>query len=156
MRTKRMGIPERLLRTARQRRIVVAAVLAVAFGCKTPPPPAAAQTLGWRTIGSWSGHGNVQTTSFDSASGALRVRWRTTDKAGGQGGLFLLTAHSAISGRPLQVAVDHRGVGSGTAYVDQDPHDFYMEVQSTDLDWSFTLEEAVSGTLEKTSSPARP
>jgi hypothetical protein len=143
-------------RTVGRREILIAAILAAMLGCKKPPQPQAVPTTGWRTVGTWSGHGSLQTVSFDSTSGALRVRWRTRGKTDGPAGTFLLTAHSAISGRPLQVAVDHRGPGEGTAYVDQDPHDFYMEVDSSNLDWSFTLEEAVSGTLEKTSSAGHP
>jgi hypothetical protein len=59
-----------------------------------------------------------------------------------------LTAHSAISGRPLQVAVDRQGVGQGIGYVDQDPHVFYLVIESANLDWSFTLDEAAGGTVE--------
>ena len=73
-----------------------------------------------------------------------------------QGDMHQLAAKSAISGRVLQVAVDRTGPGEGTAYVSQDPHDLYLEVESADLDWSFTVEEGVSGAIESIpSGPAR-
>jgi hypothetical protein len=54
-----------------------------------------------------------------------------------------LTIHSAVSGRPLLVAVDHPGAGHDTSYVHESPRTFYGVVDSTDLDWFFTVEEAV-------------
>jgi hypothetical protein len=106
----------------------------------------------WRRLGSWSGHGNAQTDSFTSDSGSLRVRWEARPGIPGNNaapagpGTFRVTAQSAISGRPLKVAVDQRGAGRGTSYVDADPHVFYMVVESANLDWSLTVEEAFEGT----------
>ena len=36
-------------------------------------------------------------------------------------GVFRLTIHSAISGRPLVTAADQRGVGKGVFYVNETP-----------------------------------
>jgi hypothetical protein len=58
-------------------------------------------------------------------------------------GTFRLTAHSAISGRLLQQVVDSTGAGQGVGYVQQDPHVFYVVVESTQLNWRFTVEEAI-------------
>jgi len=104
------------------------------------------QVVVWRTVGSWSGRGNSQTESFTSDSGALRIRWTTTHQEPGGPADFRVTAHSAISGRLLQEAVDHRGTGSGVAYVNQDPHVFYLLVESDHLDWTLSAEEAIAGT----------
>jgi outer membrane biogenesis lipoprotein LolB len=128
-----------------------AAIIALLAGCRgqfqAPPQSKAAQSgPGWRQVGSWSGHGDTQTESFSSDSGTLRVRWKTTHEPSPGGGQFRLTAHSAISGRTLQLAVESQGTGQGTSYVNQDPHVFYMVVESADLDWAFTVEEAVPGT----------
>jgi hypothetical protein len=101
--------------------------------------------VAWRPLGTWSGHGSRQTESFTSDTGTLRVRWETT-AASGEHGSFRLTAHSAISGRPLQQVVDvvdAGSSGSGTGYVQQDPHVFYVVVESSAVDWKFTVEEAV-------------
>jgi hypothetical protein len=59
-------------------------------------------------------------------------------------GTFRLTIHSAISGRPLFVAVNHKGPGKGTAFVGEDPRVFFAEVDSRDVDWSFTVQERVN------------
>jgi hypothetical protein len=140
---------------------LLAVVLCAACACRSEPPPsvqagAGAQAVGWRKVGSWSGRGNLQTDSFESVSGQLRIRWRATNGPSSGDGSFRLTAHSAISGRPLQVAVDRQGAGEGTAFVDQDPHVFYMSVESAKLDWSFTVEEAISGTIQGVpSTPGR-
>jgi len=110
------------------------------------------QAIAWKAVGSWSGRGNRQTESFRSDSGALRVRWTTTIRStanhdSGAAGTFRVTAHSAISGRLLEQVVDHHGAGSGIGYVNQDPHVFYLMVESDRLDWTLSVEEAIAGTV---------
>ena len=73
-------------------------------------------------------------------TGALRVKWETTGPADGT---FLLTIHSSISGRPLQVAVDQKGPGGDTAYVNEDPRVFFAVIESDRMDWSFSVDEAM-------------
>ena len=102
----------------------------------------------WRPLGSWSGRGSLQTESFTSETGALRVRWETRLPGNRRclrqpPGVFRLNAHSAISGRLLQPVVEQAGAGSGVGYVQQDPHVFYVVVESNQLSWTFTVEEAI-------------
>ena len=108
---------------------------------------ASSPAIAWHRLGAWSGQGSVQTESFTSDTGALRIRWETaspSDTASNPAGTFRLTAHSAISGRPLQQVVDHSGVGTGTGYVQQDPHVFYLVVEADQVNWKFTVEEAIA------------
>jgi hypothetical protein len=126
---------------------LVAAALASACGPRADPKPQdAARGVVWRPLGSWSGRGSLQTESFTSETGALRVRWETTlpkaDSAVAPG-VFRLNAHSAISGRLLQQVVEQAGAGSGVGYVQQDPRVFYVVVESNQLSWTFTIEEAI-------------
>ena len=126
----------------------VAAVLAAACEGRTPPPaetPASARRdeVVWERLGEWSGRKSLQTESFTSDTGAFRIIW-TTRAAGTGEGTFLLTLHSAISGRPLQVAVDHRGPGGATAYINDDPRVFFAVVDASNIDWSFSVDEAVA------------
>jgi hypothetical protein len=74
----------------------------------------------------------------------MRVQWKTTNEASPGIGAFRLTIHSSISGRPLMVAVDQQGIDADIAYVQEDPRVFFAVVESTNVDWSFTIEEAVS------------
>ena len=73
----------------------------------------------------------------------MRVRWRTDHELLADAGTFRLTIHSAVSGRPLLLAVDHQGAGHDISYVHESPRTFYGVVESKDLTWSFTVEEAV-------------
>jgi hypothetical protein len=102
----------------------------------------------WGKVGSWAGRGDLQTSSFQSDTGTFRVRWEAT---GAEHGTFRLALHSAVSGRPLLDAVDHRGSGNGTVTLNEDPRVFYFVVESRDLDWSFTAEEGV--TITRRASP---
>jgi hypothetical protein len=98
----------------------------------------------WDTVATFSGQGNEQTQSFPS-EGTLRILWEA--KATGvvsPSAAFRLTIHSAISGRPLSVAVDHKGPGKGTAFVGEDPRTFFAVVDSRDLNWTFTIQERVN------------
>jgi hypothetical protein len=126
--------------------VLLAVLAAGACGARAEQRPKDAErTIVWHQLGSWSGSGNRQTESFTSDSGTLRVRWEATDARRSSGGApaFRLTAHSAISGRLLQQVVDHRGAGSGLDYVEQDPHVFYMIIESSEVNWKFTVDEAI-------------
>src|SRR4051812_32659827 len=142
-------LADRRLTIIRGISIVALALLvgAAVSGCRREPVAAAKGTpqMIWRTVGSWSGHGNRQTESFTSDSGALRVKWETNARGGsGAEGQFRLTAHSAISGRVLQQVVEERGTGSGVDYVSQDPHVFYMSVEPAAVDWKFSVEGGIA------------
>jgi hypothetical protein len=114
-------------------------------------PASAAQgstAIGWRKLGSWSGRGSEQTESFLVESSVVRVRWETRNEPSAGKGTFRLTFHSAVSGRELAVAADHRGSGRGEFYIPEEPRPAYFIVESEDLDWSFSVEEGVRGTPE--------
>ena len=124
--------------------VLVAAVTCVYFyEVRSRPALPSRQFVQWRPLGSWSGRGNAQTGSFPSVTGSMRVHWRTDHELLADAGTFRLTIHSAISGRPLLLAVDRQGAGHDISYVHESPRIFYGVVESKDLDWSFTVEEAV-------------
>jgi hypothetical protein len=121
---------------------IIVLTTAVLAGCRAErkveahPAP-----LAWQKLGSWSGHGNAQTDSFDIGFSQCRIRWEArNEKAPGQG-LLHVTVNSAISGRELAVAVDHRGEGHELAYVGVEPHFSYLVIESSNEDWSVTVEE---------------
>jgi hypothetical protein len=112
------------------------------------------EVVAWKNLGEWSGRGNAQTETFVGLTGALRMRWRTKNESPGGRGTFRLILQSAISGRDLHETVDATGPGEGTAYVAEDPRSFQISVESVNLDWSFTVEEAIFGTpVEKAKQP---
>jgi hypothetical protein len=120
--------------------------------CGADAPPRRTPTVVWRPLGSWSGHGSMQTEPFISDTGSLRLRWETLNEAAPGTGVFRVTVHSDVSGRALVLAVDVRGVGSDTTYVSEDPRSFFLAVDSANLYWTVAAEEAVAATAE----PARP
>jgi hypothetical protein len=133
-----------------------------AAGCGSQPPSAPASTeretqaIGWRTLGSWSGRGSEQTESFLFEGSVLRVRWETKNAASTGAGTFRLTFLSAVSGRQLAVAADHRGAGEGESYIPEEPRPAYFLVESEDLDWSFSVEEGEAGTVRHSTGVATP
>lgn len=116
------------------------------YACGEPPARRSSDTVIWRAVGSWSGHGNGQTGSFSVETGALRVKWEAHNDRAPEGAPFKLWLHSAISGRPLQAIVDHKGAGGDTIYIEDEPRVSYLVVESGDLDWTLTLEEAMPAT----------
>jgi hypothetical protein len=135
------GNPSILLRAA-----LIVAIL-MSSGCHSDPKNEALQTqVGWRPVETWSGHGDTQTESFDIQSTQWRVKWTTKNENPPGMGTFKVTAHSAISGRPIALVVEHKGVGSGIGYVDQDPRLYDLVIESRGIDWSVSVEEGVIGT----------
>jgi hypothetical protein len=126
--------------------VPIAATL-LSFGCSRPPAREVSgeEVVVWKPLGSWSGRGNLQTESFVGLTGSLRMHWQTKNESPKGKGSFRLILHSAVSGRELQEPVDHQGAGEGTEYVAEDPRVFFMSAESSNLDWSFSVEEAVFG-----------
>ncbi len=100
-------------------------------------------TIGWRPIASWSGRENMQTESFNIESGEWRLKWETKNETSAGAGKFRVMVHSAVSGRPIALAVEHRGIGRDTAYITEDPHLFHLVIESSDVEWTIKVEEAV-------------
>jgi hypothetical protein len=96
-------------------------------------------------VGAWSGREDSQTDSFNIESGQWRIKWTTSNEKTPGEGTFRVTVHSAVSGRPLALAVEHRGIGHDTAYVNEDPRLFHLVIESHDVDWSLSVEESVLG-----------
>jgi hypothetical protein len=129
----------------------LAGAVGLSSGCRTEAttsaqsaPESATSEIAWRRVGAWTGHGREQTESFESSSGSFRVKWQTKNEAPAGTGRFQLTLNSSISGRPLQVVVEQAGAQQDVAYVQEDPRVFFAVVDSINIDWSFTIEEAVT------------
>jgi hypothetical protein len=124
--------------------VSVAWALLTSASCARPAQkPVPKEVVIWKNLGAWSGSGNAQTESFIGLTGALRMHWRTRNAASTGPGTFKLILQSAISGRDLQQPVDETGQGEGTVYAAEDPRAFQITVKSANLEWSFTVEEAI-------------
>jgi hypothetical protein len=91
----------------------------------------------------------MQTDPFISNTGSLRLRWETRNEAAPGTGTFRVTLHSDVSGRALVLAVDARGAGQDTAYVNEDPRSFFLAVESANLDWTVAADEGVAATVAR-------
>lgn len=121
------------------------AVALLLGACNSAPKPAGTVVVGWRPIQSWSGRGDMQTESFNIESGQWRLKWATTNEDAPGSGTFRVTVHSAVSGRPLAVAVEHKGIGHDVAYVNEDPRLYHLVIESRGVDWSVSVEESAIG-----------
>ncbi len=129
--------------------VAACCVLLAASGCDAPPARAAqapAATTTWRPLGQWAGAGSRQTESFDVVSGALRLQWSVTPDtaAPATAAPFRVWLYSAISGRPLQLVVEHAGAGAGTVHVADDPRVSYLVVEGEGVMWTAVLHEAAA------------
>jgi len=94
-----------------------------------------------RVVGSWQGRGTATVGDVTSETGRFRITWRTTNESPPGRGTFKLTMRSAISGRTLGIVADHTGMGTGTVEYDEGPRTYDFLVESTNVDWSFRVEE---------------
>jgi hypothetical protein len=124
-------------------RWIVAALL-LTVGCvETPPPPTPSAVAVTRSLGTFRGRGS-QTIGVVSESGRLRVTWETGNEDPPGSGTFRLALHSGVSGRPIELVTEHRGPGKGSRDIADDPRPYNLMVDSTNLDWSFSVEEIVA------------
>jgi hypothetical protein len=127
----------------RSRIAVILAIATLACSCH-PAPETKEQPHGkivWHTVRTLSGRGNAQTESFDIGYAPCRVLWETRNETKPGAGTFRVAVDSAVSGRELQVAVDHNGPGQDMAYISVEPHWSYLVIESANLDWTVTVEE---------------
>lgn len=120
-----------------------AAIALAIFLASCSPKPATPQEIVsvTRQVGAWQGRGTATVGDIPSDTGRFHIRWQTTNESPAGAGTFKLTMRSAISGRTLQVVVDHRGVGTGTADFDEGPRTYDFLVESANVDWSFEVDE---------------
>ncbi len=130
--------------------LVLAGVATLNGSCGNDGRRARTPAVVWRSLGSWSGRGSMQTEPFISDTGSLRLRWETRDEAAPGTGSFRVTVHSDVSGRPLVLAIDARGVGRDIAYVSEDSRSFFLAVESANLNWTVAADEGVSATAPTT------
>ena len=130
-------------------RVVLILAALLTGSCRSQSKPEAkALTVGWRPVGTWSGHGNEQTDSFNIESGQFRVKWETRNEMPPGAGTFKVVAHSGVSGRPIAPVVEHSGVGLATAYVSDEPRPYFLVIESANVDWSVTVQDGVAGTVD--------
>jgi hypothetical protein len=102
--------------------------------------PRRPSNAGWYQVGKWSGRGSAQLDMFPIDGYTWRIVWETKNAPGPGRGRLYVQAHSADSGRLLAEPIDVTGNGHDIAYVNVDPHRFYLVVQSSDVDWTLTVE----------------
>jgi hypothetical protein len=132
------------------RLLLIVTLIAASAACREPATPAtsrtATDTVAWKPLGSWSGHGVMQTEAFISDTGSLRVTWETRNEAVPGTGVLTIALHSGVSGRPLLDVVSHTGVGRDVTYVTEDPREFFLVIESSNLDWSVSVAEGFPAT----------
>jgi hypothetical protein len=131
----------------------------VAFsGCRTKPSEPQQIVNVTRQVGAWKGRGTATVGDIPSETGRFLIVWETSNESPAGAGTFKLTMRSAISGRPLQLVAEHKGVGTGTASYDEGPRTYDFLVESANVDWSFRVEETVGEYAKgnRSSGPGKP
>jgi hypothetical protein len=127
------------------RAIVAAGAALAAVACRSAPPPAPPEVVVWKPVGSWSGHGNVQTETFTSDTGGFRVRWETTNETKPGAGRLKVVFRSGDSGRPIIDAVDVTGIGHDAEEVADNVRWYYLTIESANVEWTVNVDERLSG-----------
>jgi hypothetical protein len=78
-----------------------------------------------------------------------RIKWETSREQSPGKSAFRVMVHSLVSGRYVSTPIDHEGVGSGVAYVAEDPRQFFLVIESSGIDWKVSVEESVIGEPEE-------
>ena len=125
--------------------VLVALLLLIACESRQeePAPPVAAASTLWHALGIWSGSGDRQTESFDVTTGSMRLTWEALQEGAPGTAHFRVSLYSAISGRPLQTIVDTQRPGADTVDLAANPRVAYLLIESEQIRWRITLQEAV-------------
>jgi hypothetical protein len=116
----------------------------VATGCGSQATPPPRPVSSWRQVGSWTGHGNRQTETFTSDTGAFRVTWETRNESPPGSGRLYAVFRSGDSGRDIMDAVKADGVGRGVVQVSAErPRWYYLAIESANVDWVISVDEQV-------------
>ena len=94
-----------------------------------------------RPVGSWQGTGTKSVGDINSDTGRFHITWETRHEQPAGQGTFKLTVRSAVSGRTLQVVVDHRGEGRGAVDFADTGRIYDFLVESQHVEWSFSVTE---------------
>jgi len=134
------------------------AILAALISCSPKPTTPQDIVAVTREVGAWQGRDNATVGDIPSETGRFRIHWETTNESPAGAGTFKLIMRSAISGRTLQLVVDHKGVGAGIADYDEGPRTYDFLVESAHLDWKFRVDETTGAYVPGASSgsPAKP
>lgn len=127
------------------RAAAVTAIVLAGAACRKPAPSEAQDIVLWKEVGSWSGHGNVQTESFTSDTGGFRVRWETRNETKPGAGSLKIVFRSGDSGRPIIEAVDARGIDHDVVEVADNVRWYYLTIESANVDWTVHVDERLRG-----------
>ena len=108
------------------------------------------QTLIWKPVNTWSGRTSVQTESFPGQSGAFRIHWESRPDGSAPPGRLRIALHSAISGRPLSVVVEHEGPGGDTVFATDDPRTFFLVIDAQGTAWTVKVDEGIQVVTRET------
>ena len=127
-------------------------ILAALISCSPNPSTPQDIVAVTRQVGAWQGRDSATVGDIPSETGRFRIHWETTNESPVGAGTFKLIMRSAISGRTLQLVVDHKGVGAGTADYDEGPRTYDFLVESANLDWKFRVDETTGAYVPGSSS----
>lgn len=102
------------------------------------------QALVWKPVNTWTGRTSVQTESFLGQSGAFQIHWESKPDGTAPPGRLRVTLHSAVSGRPLSVVVEHEGYGRDTAFASDDPRTFFLVIDAHGTAWTVSVDEGIN------------
>jgi len=135
-------------------RSIATLALALCLSSCTPAPSKPQDIVAvTREVGAWQGRGTQTVGDIPSETGRFHIVWETSNESPAGSGTFKLTMRSAISGRPLQLIADHKGVGTGTADYDEGPRTYDFLVESANLDWKFRVDETTGSYLPAARQP---
>jgi hypothetical protein len=124
--------------------IVLCGLLLMQLGCagaESSPPPAARATT-WHRVATWDGSGIKQTETFETKTREWRVTWATTNEVMAGAGIFQVMVHDAETQALVTLAANKQGVGKDTSTVRTSPGRYYLTINSANLDWTVTVDEA--------------
>jgi ketosteroid isomerase-like protein len=125
---------------ARDQTVKSSAIRDMSSDSVAPIPAVVSVPKQWSRTNSWSGGGMKQTETFYVPEREWRILWKTSNEVLKNAGILQIYVYTA-SGNLVTLCANRQGEGQDISYVRGEPGEYYLQINSGNLDWDVAVEQ---------------
>lgn len=119
----------------------MSAPAAEAFAPPAPLPEPPPRDLEWTKVKGWKGSGTKTTERFTVSGPEWRIAWAGAREVFPGAGILQIFVYRS-DGELVELAANKVGPGADVSYVQSGPGEYYLMVNSANLDWEITVSDS--------------